>query len=86
MDASQATHVEWDGKKHPIAQVWDYGPQGDAANARIATLLETSGWEPKWFFTGRGKIKNIYLRCRITGKFFPQQHYSVAPGWVEGMR
>jgi hypothetical protein len=73
------THVEWDSRKRPIAQVWDYSPEGDAPNERIAALLESRGWEPKWFFTGRGKIKDVFLRCRVTGAFYPQTHYEASP-------
>jgi hypothetical protein len=89
MEATQTvapTYITWDGKKMPVSSVWNYGVGGDAENARIATNLEVRGWEPKWFFVGRGKIKSTYVQCRLTGKFYPSLHYSVAPGWVEGMR
>lgn len=73
------THVIWDSRRRPIAQVWDYSAGGDAPNERIATLLEARGWEPRWFFIGRGKIKDLFLRCRFTGEFYPQTHYEASP-------
>jgi hypothetical protein len=79
-------HVEWDGRKKPIAEIWDFSPESKQSNDRLATNLEVRGWEPKWYFVGRGKVKDQFYRCRMTGKFYPSSHYSVAPGWVEGMR